>query len=239
MAVAHAYGWDMGYNSLNDRDLALYFNEGKKSRRRKVSSSPFKRLFDIATSSIALVFLLPLLAPIALLIRLSDGGPALFVQERIGLDGRKFRCFKFRTMVVDAQARLDKLLSEDPVARREWAADQKLRNDPRITGLGAFLRKSSLDELPQLLNIIKGDMSVVGPRPIVEKETARYGSAFSYYCEVRPGLTGLWQISGRNDTTYAERVALDVKYVRHWTPLGDLKIVALTIPAILFSSGAY
>ncbi len=204
----------------------------------RAATSALKRSLDILLASIALVFLAPFMLPIAFLIKRHDGGPALFVQERIGLHGEVFRCYKFRSMVVDAQAQLQRLLDSDPAAREEWERDQKLKNDPRITRLGAFLRKTSLDELPQLLNILKGEMSIVGPRPIVRNEIAKYGADFTFYSGVRPGLTGLWQVSGRSNTTYDERVALDVRYVQEWTFLTDVKIIAQTVPAILLSKGA-
>ncbi len=200
--------------------------------------SILKRGLDIAMAAVALVVLAPLMVPIWLLIRRHDGGAALFVQDRIGLHGETFRCYKFRSMVVDAQARLDALLEADPAARQEWEKNQKLVNDPRVTRLGAFLRKSSLDELPQLFNILKGEMSIVGPRPIVRAEIARYGADFSFYAGVKPGLTGLWQVSGRSDTSYEERVALDVAYVRDWSFLTDIGIILRTVPAILASKGA-
>ena len=136
------------------------------------------------------------------------------------------------------QSVLEHLLATDPAARAEWEATQKLTNDPRITRLGKFLRKSSLDELPQLWNILRGDMSIVGPRPIVHNEISKYGTDFIYYTDVRPGLTGLWQVSGRSDTTYDERVALDVQYVREWSFIRDVKVIFKTIPAILASKGA-
>ena len=197
-----------------------------------------KRLMDIFLASFGLVFVAPLMIPIAVAIRLHDGGPALFVQSRIGRDGKKFRCYKFRSMVVDADTRLQELIESDPKARLEWTKAQKLTNDPRITRFGRFLRKSSLDELPQLFNILKGEMSVVGPRPIVDSEVSKYGIYFDHYKGTKPGLTGLWQISGRSDTSYDERVALDVAYVERWSLLGDAKIIALTIPAIVASKGA-
>ena len=205
---------------------------------QRPAMSLLKRGLDIAISALAILFLAPLMLPIALLIRRHDGGAALFVQDRIGLHGETFRCYKFRSMVVDASARLEALLEADPAARAEWEKNQKLINDPRITRLGAFLRKSSLDELPQLFNILKGEMSIVGPRPIVRGEIARYGADFSFYAGVKPGLTGLWQVSGRSDTTYEERVALDVAYVRDWSFLGDIGIILRTVPAILASKGA-
>lgn len=239
MGALCADGTTMGSNSLHDKDFARYFQEGTRRRRIKASDSFVKRAFDTVISLIAFIFLIPAFATISLLIWAQDGGSPFFVQERIGLNGRKFRCFKFRTMVANAAERLEQILASDPAARREWELDHKLRDDPRITWIGKFLRKTSLDELPQLINIIAGDMSIVGPRPIVAAEVERYGTFFRYYAEVRPGLTGLWQVSGRNDTTYSERVALDVRYVRNWSVLEDLRIIIVTVPSILFSRGAY
>ena len=198
-----------------------------------------RRSFDLALAIAGLVFLAPLLIAVAILIKLQDGGPVLFQQERLGRAGSVFRCWKFRTMVVDAQARLDDLLARDPAARLEWQRDHKLKVDPRITALGRFLRKSSIDEIPQLLNIIAGDMSIVGPRPIVRAEIPRYASRFASYCRVKPGLTGLWQISGRSNTSYRRRVALDVLYIRRRTLMMDLRIIAFTVPAVLQSRGSY
>lgn len=204
----------------------------------KAGSSILKRAMDIVLSAGALVFISPLLLCIAVLIKIKDPGPVFFAQNRIGRDGREFRCLKFRTMVVDAQERLDALLASDPEAAREWRMSQKLSSDPRITPLGDFLRRSSLDELPQLFNILKGEMSIVGPRPIVRNEAARYGDKYGFYLSARPGLTGLWQISGRSDTSYDERVDLDMTYVRDWSVANDIKIMAMTVPAVLFSKGA-
>jgi lipopolysaccharide/colanic/teichoic acid biosynthesis glycosyltransferase len=198
-----------------------------------------RRCIDLALAIAGLLFLAPLLLVVALLIKAQDGGPILFQQERLGRAGKVFRCWKFRTMVTDAQARLFALLENDPEAMREWQRDHKLKNDPRITALGRFLRRSSIDEIPQLLNIIAGDMSIVGPRPIVRSEINRYACRFASYCSVKPGLTGLWQISGRSDTSYRRRVALDTIYVRRRTLAMDLKIIALTIPAVLRSRGSY
>ncbi|WP_338041005.1 sugar transferase [Maricaulis parjimensis] len=197
-----------------------------------------KRVLDILMSAGALVFLAPLLITVALCIRITDPGPVLFSQERIGLRGRRFRCYKFRSMVVDSQARLRAHLAANPDAAAEWERDHKLRNDPRITPIGRFLRKTSLDELPQLVNILRGDMSVVGPRPIVEAEIVKYGPSFAAYSAVRPGLTGAWQVGGRSDTSYDERVELDVDYVERWSLGRDIKIVLLTVPAVLLNRGA-
>lgn len=197
------------------------------------------RLFDFLVSLLAILAFLPLIVTVFAIIKLTDRGPALFIQQRVGKDGKYFPCLKFRSMAVDAEQRLATLLATDETAAREWAADQKLRNDPRITPIGGMLRKTSLDELPQLFNILAGQMSVVGPRPIVAGEVERYGRNFEHYCAVRPGLTGLWQISGRNDTTYDERVALDVRYVQTRNLHSNIEICARTIPAILGAQGCY
>jgi lipopolysaccharide/colanic/teichoic acid biosynthesis glycosyltransferase len=197
-----------------------------------------KRLFDIVVASVALVFVAPLLLVVALLIRLQDGQKALYTQSRWGLNGETFECFKLRSMVPNAAEKLQAVLDADPEAKREWELTQKLTNDPRITPLGKFIRATSIDELPQLLNIIRGDMSIVGPRPIPLYERSKYGDDFVHYCRVRPGLTGLWQISGRSNTTYAERIALDRKYVQTRTFWGDIWIMLKTVPAVLFSVGA-
>lgn len=205
---------------------------------RPLVQRALKRLFDILGALAGLVFLSPALLTIAILIKLQDKGPAIFAHTRIGKDGAPFKCYKFRSMVVDAPQRLESLLAADPDAAAEWARDQKLRNDPRITTFGRFLRRSSLDELPQLINILRGDMSIVGPRPIITDEVCRYGTDFEAYKSVRPGVTGLWQVSGRNDVSYDQRVQLDARYARHWSVLGDMWITLKTVPAVLLSRGA-
>jgi exopolysaccharide production protein ExoY len=197
------------------------------------------RVLDLIVASLALIFFAPLMLGICLLVRLDSPGPVLFGQARLGRGGRTFVCLKFRSMVVDADRRLESLLAADADARAEWAATHKLKRDPRITRLGSFLRTSSLDELPQLWNILRGDMAVVGPRPIVAGEVGYYGEHFASYKAVRPGITGLWQISGRNDTTYAERVALDVSYVQRKSLALDLRILFATIPAVILRRGSY
>lgn len=197
-----------------------------------------KRCFDAVASFFALIFLAPVFLTIALAITLFDPGPVFFGHQRVGRQGRLFTCWKFRSMVVDSKARLTKLLESDPAAAREWAATQKLTNDPRITPLGRFLRKTSLDELPQLWNVLIGEMSLIGPRPITRGELDRYGRDRRYYLVVRPGISGLWQISGRSQSTYEERVALDREYVESWSFLRDLHIAVMTIPAVLFARGA-
>lgn len=197
------------------------------------------RAAEIVITAVALIFLAPLMVLTALLIKLTDAGPVFYRQERIGRGGQPFYCLKFRTMAVDAEARLAGLLANDPLARYEWARNQKLRCDPRVTRVGDFLRASSLDELPQLLNVLRGDMSLVGPRPITASEIARYGIHFRHYCAVRPGLTGLWQVSGRSDVDYRERVVMDVAYVRAKCVTLDLKILFATVPAVVLRRGSY
>ena len=186
-----------------------------------------------------LLFLLPVMVLVAMAVKMQDGGPAIFAHRRIGRDGRHFRCYKVRSMRVDAEARLAEVLASDPQAREEWARDHKLRSDPRVTALGELLRRSSLDELPQLFNVLKGDMSLVGPRPIVEEERARYGRRFRHYCAVRPGITGLWQVSGRNDVSYRTRVAMDACYAQRKCFALDLYILLVTVPSVLRARGVY
>jgi len=204
-----------------------------------VRNSRLKRLIDIVLSLGVTIAISPLLLTIFLLIRILDRGPALFRQARIGRDGRVFIIYKFRTMHPDADARLNALLMSDPAAASEWRAYQKLRNDPRITPIGRFLRRSSLDELPQLINILRGDMGLIGPRPVAPDELQRYGQVAHVYTAVRPGVLGLWQVRGRNHLTYAQRVALDGEYVRNWSILTDLRILLEAIPVVLFGKGAY
>jgi lipopolysaccharide/colanic/teichoic acid biosynthesis glycosyltransferase len=205
--------------------------------RRPRTPEP-QRPYDVLLAASLLIFFAPLLAVVLALTFLQDGGSPLFAQLRIGRGGRRFRCWKIRSMVLDADARLAALLEADAQARLEWARDHKLRNDPRITPFGRFLRKSSLDELPQLFNVLLGDMSLVGPRPIVDAEICKYGRYFPAYCSVKPGLTGLWQISGRNDVSYRRRIALDVSYARQHRLTLDMYILVATIPAVFLRRGA-
>lgn len=182
---------------------------------------------------------MPVCLLLALYISLDGQGAPIYRQERVGRDGKVFLLFKFRTMVRNADSLLKSCLEKDPVLAMEWAENQKLKDDPRLTVAGRFLRKTSLDELPQIINILRGDMSIVGPRPIVEEEKGRYGRYFQEYCEVSPGLTGLWQISGRNNTTYAQRIAYDHYYINNWSVWLDFWIMARTIPVTLKGYGAY
>lgn len=196
------------------------------------------RILDVGVALAMLLFLLPVMLLIPIGIWISDPGPVFFTQKRVGKNGRIIKCYKFRTMCVDADEKLKKLLAANPKLREEWKLKQKLDRDPRITRLGQFLRQSSLDELPQLFSIIVGDMSLVGPRPIVESEIPRYGRFITSYLSVKPGLTGLWQVTGRNNTTYRRRVATDVFYVRSKSLLLDLKILLATVPAVLTGRGS-
>jgi undecaprenyl-phosphate galactose phosphotransferase len=196
-----------------------------------------KAVFDVSVATILLILGAPLMLLIAGIIRL-DGGPALFAHRRVGAGGRSFPCMKFRTMVVNGEAVLADVLANDPVRAAEWAATQKLTDDPRITRVGAFLRATSLDELPQLFNVLRLEMSLVGPRPIVQSEVAFYGPNIAQYYATRPGLTGLWQVSGRSDTTYEQRVHLDVWYVNNWSFWNDVAVLMKTIPAVMSRAGA-
>lgn len=194
-----------------------------------------KRLLDIVVAGTALVILSPLMLAVAVLIYVTMGRPILFPQRRLGFGGRRFACYKFRTMVRDAEATLRLHLDNNPDAAREWGARQKLENDPRITAVGRILRRSSIDELPQLFSVLRGRMSCVGPRPIVDDEIPRYGDYWPDYMKARPGLTGIWQVSGRNRLSYERRVALDRYYVRRWSIWLDVWILIKTIPAVLRS----
>lgn len=195
-----------------------------------------KRAFDIAGALLLLVVFSPLILLIAILM-LPQRGPAFFGHNRVGQGGAEFACLKFRTMVPDAESRLKDLLERDPDARRQWQADHKLDNDPRITRFGSFMRRSSLDELPQLLNVLRGEMSLVGPRPVTRAELQRYGEDGASYLALRPGLTGKWQVSGRNDISYAGRVALDAAYARDFSLPGDLTILMQTVGVVLGATG--
>ncbi|HEU5048426.1 MAG TPA: undecaprenyl-phosphate galactose phosphotransferase WbaP [Rickettsiales bacterium] len=197
-----------------------------------------KRLLDICAAGGALLILSPLMLILIALVK-RDGGPAFFGHSRVGKDGKSFSCLKFRSMVMNGDAVLKRYLERNPQANKEWQETRKLQNDPRVTKLGSFIRKTSLDELPQLINVLRGDMSLVGPRPVVTAELPHYESDISYYYRVRPGITGLWQVSGRNDVTYAQRVQLDGWYVRNWSLWHDIAIICKTFPAIFQKRGAY
>lgn len=213
-----------------------------KKRAASASSRPIggipKRVLDSLVASLALVVLSPLMLLVALLIRTLEGGPIFISHPRIGYGGRTFRCYKFRTMVVDGDKVLERHLAENPQARRMWAEMRKLAVDPRVTPIGRLLRKSSLDELPQLWNVLRGEMSCVGPRPIVADELPKYGAQARHYLRTWPGLTGIWQVSGRSSTTYRQRVAMDTLYARRWSFWLDVWVLLMTIPAVLKTDDA-
>ncbi|MCT8999406.1 sugar transferase [Chelativorans intermedius] len=188
---------------------------------------------DLVVAVPALIVSAPLMLVVALLVKVTAGGPVLFAHRRMGFNGRPFDCYKFRTMVANAEDVLRDHLANNPQAEQEWRTDRKLLHDPRVTFLGRMLRKSSVDELPQLFNILRGEMSCVGPRPIMADELQQYGAFSSDYLRARPGLTGLWQISGRSSTGYARRVVLDAQYVRNWSLWGDIAILAWTVVAVM------
>lgn len=198
-----------------------------------------KRSIDLAISLVILPVVLSVMGVIYLAIRLTSKGPAFYSQQRVGQGGKMFRIWKFRTMRQGADRILEKMLEENAELRAEWKREQKLKNDPRVTWIGKYLRKASLDELPQIWNVLRGDMSLVGPRPVEKCDIERYGDYFTYYSRITPGITGLWQISGRSNTTYSERIRLDAYYVRNWSPWLDLYILASTVKVVLKCEGAY
>ncbi len=222
--------------SLSDLHIDLDFGPG-------ASASPVgrtsKRIVDIVLALSGIILLSPLLILCFVLTWVSSRETVLFRHKRVGFNGKPFDCLKFRTMLGDAPERLRKLLETDAAAAAEWAQCQKLRNDPRVTPIGAILRESSLDELPQLFNVLMGSMSIVGPRPVTEDELSRYGASVKAYTACRPGITGLWQVTGRGTTSYETRVSCDVYYARKWSLSLDSKIIVVTIPSVLFTKNAY
>ncbi len=209
----------------------------ERCTERLNASKIIKRVIDIIGSLALLVLFSPLFLVVALMVSL-DGGPVFYRHKRIGRDGKPFGCLKFRTMILGAEACLNEYLSYHPEQRREWEQDQKLAFDPRVTAIGNVLRRLSLDELPQLVNVLVGEMSLVGPRPVTEGELKHYGAAASAYLAVRPGLTGPWQVSGRNDVSYATRVAMDEAYVRNFSLWNDIVILLRTPGVVLSKKGA-
>jgi exopolysaccharide production protein ExoY len=223
-------------------NAASYVSEALWARGRTGSRGALVEQFSLRSNQLGALMLLLLLSPLMLLVAWltwrRDGVPVFFAHYRVGRDGRLFRCLKFRTMFREAEQMLANLLHDDPVALAEWSKDQKLRNDPRITPVGHFLRRTSLDELPQLFNVLRGEMSLVGPRPITVAELTRYGRVRWHYLSVRPGMTGLWQVSGRNNTSYDERVALDRRYVEQRSLWLDVCILVKTVGVVVARDGA-
>jgi Undecaprenyl-phosphate galactose phosphotransferase WbaP len=227
------YGTDMSHFFSHEVALLRVRNNLRRWPARLT-----KRLFDTLVAALLLVMLLPMMLLIALLLKL-EGGSVLFAHQRIGKNGRKFDCYKFRSMVPNAEQQLQSLLQHNAHLKAEWDKEHKLKDDPRISRMGDFLRRTSLDELPQLFNVLKSEMSLVGPRPIVEDELQKYGLDKSYYLMVRPGMTGLWQVSGRNDVDYETRVYLDAWYVKNWSLWYDLAILFKTVKVVFGRNGAY
>ena len=213
----------------------------KKQYSKKYFYKIIKTIFDLFFSSIILIVGLPIFLIIASLIKLSSRGPIFYLQERIGKNNIPFRCIKFRTMYPEAKDILENLLMKDEKLKKEFEATHKLKNDPRITTIGKLLRKTSLDELPQFINVLRGEMSIVGPRPIVKDEIIKYEENFKKVSSINPGITGLWQVSGRNNLSYKRRVILDLNYVENYNFLMDLRILIRTLGVILFplDRGAY
>lgn len=211
--------------------------EHDRSRVKDIMYIVVKRIFDIIVSGISLILLLPIFLVIGIMIRIDSKGPVFYKHKRIGKNGEYIYLYKFRSMYIDSQKRLEKML-ENPEIRKEWEENFKLKNDPRITKIGNILRKTSLDELPQLLNIFNGDMSIVGPRPVIDKEIDKYGEKKDKFLSVTPGLTGWWAVNGRSCTSYEERMKLELYYVDHRSLLLDLKIILKTFIAVIKRDGA-
>ncbi len=224
---------------IQELPLLTYSYKTNTLLKKNFYESYLKRCFDFCLALVTLPFILPILMILMFMIKLSSTGPAIYKSERIGKDGRKFKIYKLRTMWSDASERLQTLLNSDAGLRTEWEKNQKLKKDPRITWVGKILRTLSLDELPQIFNILKGEMSFVGPRPIFENQIDKYGSDFREYQKVLPGLTGLWQVSGRNNLSYQARVELDQVYIKNLGLRNDLKILFRTFGVVLFRTGAY
>jgi exopolysaccharide production protein ExoY len=221
------------FPSIGDKGQEYELSDVNQSRMQNPVGGAAKRAFDVSAALGGLIVLAPIMLFVALLVLVTMGRPVFFAQQRVGFGRSSFRCFKFRTMVRDAQEKLAQYLAENPEAAAAWRDTQKLKHDPRVTWLGGLLRKTSLDELPQLWNILRGEMSCVGPRPVLSSELARYGAHAEDYAMAKPGLTGIWQVSGRSNTTYAHRVNCDRFYVRRWSFGLDMMIILRTIPAVM------
>lgn len=227
------YGTDMAY--IFSHEVMILRVQNNLAKR---TSRFLKRAFDIVGALSIILMLMPALLVLGFLVG-RDGGPPIYGHERVGMNGRKFKCLKFRSMVINSKEVLEEVLRTDPIARAEWDKDFKLKNDPRITKVGHFIRKTSLDELPQLWNVVRGDMSLVGPRPVIEDELCRYAGDVDYYLMAKPGMTGLWQVSGRNDVDYETRVYFDSWYVKNWSLWNDIAILFKTVGVVLKRDGAY
>ncbi len=223
-------------HNTNDLEMDPFFS----NLEFQIKHRAVKRIFDVLFSLSILVLFIPIFVAIAIAIRFSSKGPIVYSHQRIGRGGKKFGCYKFRTMYPDAEVKLKSILESNPELKREWEKSYKLKNDPRVTPIGSFLRKTSLDEFPQFWNVLKGDLSVVGPRPVIRDEIVKYyGEKAAKVLSVRPGLTGLWQVSGRSNISYDSRILLDEEYINKQSLSLDIKLVLKTIPAMLSSKGAY
>jgi Undecaprenyl-phosphate galactose phosphotransferase WbaP len=224
---------------MSVRDFGGVLGWATGNRLKMPWNVKFKRFMEIIAVCIGGILLLPFFLLIALLIKLTSPGPVLYKHRRLGKDGKPFYAYKFRSMVIDAHERLDELLNSNAEIKKEWDKTHKIQNDPRITAVGRFLRRTSIDEFPQFINILKGEMALVGPRPIVDEEVEKYGDDFNRIFSVRPGLTGLWQVSGRSDTDYNSRVAYDTYYLQSWSGWLDLWVILMTFGAVVRGRGAY
>ena len=230
---------DINSISTNIRDFGGILVYSSTNNLTKKFSLFIKRSVDLLILLVSSPFVLPLVLVVSLLIKLSGPGPVFYGHKRIGKNGKEFKCWKFRSMVVDADKQLEKILAENPEMRAEWEKDRKFTNDPRVTKIGKFLRKTSIDEIPQFFNILTGEMSFIGPRPVTRPELAKYGSKADFILSVQPGLSGMWQISGRSDTGYEERITLDSYYIQNWSIWLDIWIIIKTIYVVLNGKGAY
>jgi Undecaprenyl-phosphate galactose phosphotransferase WbaP len=224
---------------MSVRDFGGVLGLTTSNKLKMVWNLWIKRFMDLMIVIFGGILILPFLLVLALLVKLSSPGPVLYGHKRLGKNGKYFTAYKFRSMVMDAEERLQKLFESDPEFKKEWDKNHKLQNDPRVTAIGKFLRRTSMDEFPQLINILKGEMSLVGPRPIVDEEVSRYGEDFNWIFSVRPGLTGMWQVSGRSETDYAVRVLYDTYYLQSWSVWLDIWILFMTFGAVLRGKGAY
>ena len=210
-----------------------------KNNLSRWSNRAIKFIFDMVVTAVGTVLISPIFLALCICVAIDNKGRVIFAHQRVGRNGKLFPCYKFQTMIPNAQQALEEYLNNNPKARKEWETNFKLSDDPRITRLGAILRKTSLDELPQIFNVLKGEMSLVGPRPVVQAELEKYGDNKQEYLMVRPGITGMWQVSGRSDTTYEERVAMDTWYVRNWSLWIDFEYLYRTFAAVISRKGAY
>jgi Undecaprenyl-phosphate galactose phosphotransferase WbaP len=224
---------------MSVRDFGGVLGLATSNKLKMVWNLWIKRFMDITVVILGGILILPFLLVIALLVKLGSPGPVLYRHRRLGTNGKHFTAYKFRSMVMDSEERLKKLFESDPEIKKEWDRNHKLQNDPRVTAIGRFLRRTSIDEFPQLLNILKGEMSLVGPRPIVDAEVSKYGEDFNWIFSVKPGLTGMWQVSGRSETDYAARVLYDTYYLQSWSVWLDIWILFMTFSAVVRGKGAY